>query len=334
MVSSPAAARPRVTLFVTGWNQADIIGPAIESAFAQTWEPLEIILSDDASRDGTGDLMEAAATWRGPHAVRVLRAERNGGIVGNVNRVMAAAQGELIVMAGGDDISAPHRVARLVEAWEGADRRAHLLHSAAAVIDAAGRPTGHRREANPRLLAARGPRQVLDAPRTVLGATMAWSRTLWDVFGPLPAEALVEDLLLTFRAALLGPILYVDEDLVSWREGGVSWTPPRITARERLHGAPFRLVRWRAAACRALLADLDRVDRPDREEVRALAAAQAEALGLQVALADAGTAGRLALLPRALHQARREGAARPLKLALQYLLEVPYTLWRGTRHGS
>lgn len=326
---------PLVTLFVTGWNQADTIDAAIAGAFAQTYRPLEIILSDDASMDDTAMRMQAAAkAYDGPHVVRMLAAAENGGIVGNVNRMNATAQGELIVMAGGDDVSAPNRVARLVEAWEGSSRRAHLLHSAAVVIDAAGRPTGARRKGAARLLAARTPAEVMGAGRTVLGATMAWSRTLVDRFGPIPAEALVEDLLVTYRAALLGPILYLDEDLVSWREGGVSWTPPRPTPRERLHGAPFRLVRWRAAACRALLADLERIEHPERAALTALAAAEAERLGLQVALAETDAAGRLALLPRALGQARREGSARPLKLALQYLFEAPYARWWRMRHGS
>ena len=331
--------RPLASLFVTGFNQADTIREALEAALAQTWRPLDLLFSDDASEDGTFEIMrEVAERHQGREAeglsVRVRRSTVNGGIIDNVNRVMEAAQGELIVMAGGDDVSAPHRVVRLVEAWEGSGRGAHLLHSAAAVIDVGGRPTGARRSAHPALLAARSPAEVLASPRTALGATMAWTRALFDRFGPLPREALVEDPLLTLRASLLGPIVYVDEPLVSWREGGVSWTPPRVSARERLYGAPLRLARWRSAACRAFLKDLERLGGPDRDAARDLASAQADHLGLQVDLADAGRIGRLALLPRALAAALRTGSSRPAKLALQYLFDAPYMRLRDGRGGA
>ena len=45
---------PRVTLAVIAYNQERFIREAIEGAFAQTYQPLEIILSDDCSSDRTG----------------------------------------------------------------------------------------------------------------------------------------------------------------------------------------------------------------------------------------------------------------------------------------
>ena len=54
---------------------------AIEGAFAQTYQPLEILLSDDCSPDGTYRVMqEMAAAYAGPHRVILNRNPKNLGI--------------------------------------------------------------------------------------------------------------------------------------------------------------------------------------------------------------------------------------------------------------
>ena len=64
--------RPLITFALFAYNQEAYVREAIEGAFAQTYEPLEIILSDDCSTDRTFEIMqEMAAAYRGPHRVRV-----------------------------------------------------------------------------------------------------------------------------------------------------------------------------------------------------------------------------------------------------------------------
>ena len=61
---------PLVTFALFAYNQEKYIREAIEGAFSQTYEPLEIILSDDCSRDDTHRIMcEMAAGYRGHHRV-------------------------------------------------------------------------------------------------------------------------------------------------------------------------------------------------------------------------------------------------------------------------
>ena len=62
---------------------------SIEAAFAQTWSPLEILLSDDCSPDGTFAVMqEMAAAYSGPHRVILNRNPKNLGITAHVDRIM------------------------------------------------------------------------------------------------------------------------------------------------------------------------------------------------------------------------------------------------------
>jgi glycosyltransferase involved in cell wall biosynthesis len=57
-------------LLVLTYNQATVVEAAVQSCLAQVGEPLEIVLSDDASTDGTyALLLEMAAAYRGPHQV-------------------------------------------------------------------------------------------------------------------------------------------------------------------------------------------------------------------------------------------------------------------------
>ena len=109
---------PLVSFVIIAWRQEPFIRAAVEGAFQQTYSPLEIILSDDCSPDGTFDIMrEMAESYRGPHQVRLNHNERNLGLGGHVNRCMELVRGELVVVAAGDDISVPRRTETLVKAW-------------------------------------------------------------------------------------------------------------------------------------------------------------------------------------------------------------------------
>ncbi|HVH03774.1 MAG TPA: glycosyltransferase, partial [Amaricoccus sp.] len=216
---------PRVSLFVLAYRQEATVAEAIAGAFAQSGPPLEILLSDDASPDGTFAVMQAmAAAYAGPHRVVLNRNATNRGLVGHLNRVMELVSGEVVVQNAGDDVSRPDRAARLAGAFA-ADPAVRAAHSAVRRIDAAGstsplvpdrRPMADVTAAEVIADSARGGR------RHLIGAAMAWDRRLWDAFGPLPAAALIEDRPIAFRAALLGRIAWLDEPLLDYREGGAS----------------------------------------------------------------------------------------------------------------
>src|SRR5690606_9493062 len=92
--------RPLVTFALFAYNQENYIREAIEGAFAQTYEPLEIILSDDCSTDQTFEIMqEVVLGYNGPHKVCVRRNEVNLGLAGHINSILAQAEGEFICWA-------------------------------------------------------------------------------------------------------------------------------------------------------------------------------------------------------------------------------------------
>jgi len=122
--------RPLVTFALFAYNQEKYIREAVEGAFSQTYEPLEIILSDDCSSDRTFEIMqEMAAAYEGPHKVFVRRNPFNLGTAMHVQLAFAQSSGQLFVVAAGDDISTCNRVAVLVEAWMEAGQPEGVVHS-------------------------------------------------------------------------------------------------------------------------------------------------------------------------------------------------------------
>src|SRR5262245_29481692 len=109
--------RPLVTFYLMAYNQARFVRQAVEAALAQTYSPLQIVVSDDCSTDGTFEIIvEAVRDYSGPHELVLNRNDRNLGISEHVNRITRLARGDLLIASDGDDVSSPIRTERCVEA--------------------------------------------------------------------------------------------------------------------------------------------------------------------------------------------------------------------------
>lgn len=212
--------RPLVTFAVFAYNQEKLIREAVESAVSQTYSPLEIILSDDGSKDGTFAVMqEIAKNYRGPHRVLLRQSTVNLGLCAHVNSVFEMAHGELLVLAAGDDISVPERTEKLVDAWLSANKPSGVIHSGMFVF------TGENRKNSvysQNLLS----HVKLDFEKAVCrynimsiinGCTAAYTRDIYSYFGPLDEIGMIEDLPLSYRALLIGSRIFVQEPLVYYR---------------------------------------------------------------------------------------------------------------------
>lgn len=291
--------RPLVTMNVKGFNQEETIGDAVRAALAQTYSPLEIILSDDASEDRTFAIMKRlAASYRGPHKVVLNRNKKNLGIVGNMNRVASLASGRLLIEASGDDISEPFRVERTVAVWEAGRGRVKAVHSRFTEIDYQGRVLGAAGP-EPVIVNSPGPDPltIVRSGANCIGATAAWDLELFERFGPVPAHCQVEDGVLFFRAALLGKIAFVEDPLIRYRTGGVSRRRPRSPGYDYLYGDRIKFARWRLHNAHAFLADLERVDFARKAECKAILHEIVDKLGFEIGLADRNAVARLVALP-------------------------------------
>jgi glycosyltransferase involved in cell wall biosynthesis len=104
--ATPEAGVPLVSIVIPCFNDAQFLGEAIESALAQTYPEVEVIVVDDGSTDGSGDVARGFGD-----RVKVCRKE-NGGLSSARNRGVAAARGTYITFLDSDDVLMPDFVAR------------------------------------------------------------------------------------------------------------------------------------------------------------------------------------------------------------------------------
>lgn len=108
------AGEPLVSIGLPTHNRAPTLERALASALAQTYARLEVIVSDNASRDETEALCRAAAA-RDPR-VRYVRHECDKGPTANFNELFTACSGDYVLMLADDDWLEPGYVAACLAA--------------------------------------------------------------------------------------------------------------------------------------------------------------------------------------------------------------------------
>lgn len=127
---------PLVSVCLICYNQEVYIEKTLTSYLAQTYSPLEIVVSDDCSSDRTYTILQRIKReYNGPHKLIIHQNAQNQRIIRNLCGAMKLAHGELIVKADGDDIAMPNRVETLVSHWISAGKEPYCLCSAYQKID-------------------------------------------------------------------------------------------------------------------------------------------------------------------------------------------------------
>lgn len=98
-----------ISVLIPCYNAAPYIADALDSVLAQTVGPLEIIVVDDGSTDGSADVLDRYRA----RGVTVIRQDNQGQCVA-VNRALAASSGKLVKFFDADDLLAPDMIERQV----------------------------------------------------------------------------------------------------------------------------------------------------------------------------------------------------------------------------
>ncbi len=114
-MSDRASARPAplVSVVVIFCNEADFLAEALDSVLAQTMTDWELLLVDDGSTDGSGDIAERVRLRR-PHRVRRLHhpGGENRGMSASRNLGVGAARAPYVAYLDGDDRWEPEKLER------------------------------------------------------------------------------------------------------------------------------------------------------------------------------------------------------------------------------
>ena len=207
-----------ISVIVPAFDAANTIEATLASIRAQTHANLQILVVDDGSNDGTGEVVKRLAA---DPRVELIR-QPNGGVAAARNRGLKAARGDLVAVCDADDLWAPAKLERQLQALAAHGEPAALCYCGFVMIDAEGRCAGGPLEA----LAVGDVLERL-CRRNFVGhaSSMLFERNLADRIGGFD-EALWargaqggEDYDFLLRAAEAGPFVAAREDLVGYRVG-------------------------------------------------------------------------------------------------------------------
>jgi len=102
--------KPLVSILIPAYNAEQYLAETLDSALAQTWDNLEVIVVDDSSKDNT----LAIAQQYESKIVKVIH-QSNQGQSASENRALEAAQGDFIQYLDADDLLAPDKIDRQIQ---------------------------------------------------------------------------------------------------------------------------------------------------------------------------------------------------------------------------
>ncbi len=259
------------------YNGARWLQEQLDSIYAQTWPHLEVVVSDDASTDGTVEILAQYAAERG------LRYEVNParlGLVKNFERAISLCRGEYIALSDQDDVWKPHKIETLVERIGDFTL---VYGNIQEVLEADG-GGGVEQEFEPifRFARAHGsghPIHYLLAENWVVSHSVFFRRELIAHALPIPPHQPFHDGWLALVACKLGGILYVDERLQTYRRHESSLTYARPQERTRHESLLRTLLSGRYRAAWRRWCELETARLEDALELPLLDAADRELVG-------------------------------------------------------
>jgi glycosyltransferase involved in cell wall biosynthesis len=113
-MSSMTAEPPLLTIVIPSYNQGAYIRETIESTLAQDYRPIEVLVFDGASKDGTVDVLKSF------NGVPELRwwSEPDRGVVDAVNKGLALAHGKIVAIQSSDDVYVSGAFTAVVTAFQ------------------------------------------------------------------------------------------------------------------------------------------------------------------------------------------------------------------------
>jgi glycosyltransferase involved in cell wall biosynthesis len=211
----------------------------LQSIAAQSLAPMEVVICDDGSTDGTAGVVTRFAA-SAPFPIRFYVNASRLGVGGNFSRAISLCEGSIIALADQDDVWAPRKLERLTATLDGRPEAGAAFSDAELVdgslltlrrnmFDAVGF-TGRRRSRFSKGHAL----DVVLARSVVCGATLAFRSSLRDVLLPIPDTGL-HDMWLSTLLCAVTEVAVVGEPLVRYRQHGANQVgAPAISLRSKL----------------------------------------------------------------------------------------------------
>lgn len=199
-----------ISVVMATFNGEHFLRKQLDSILQQTLAPKEIIIVDDCSQDGTvAILKEYAANFS---SIRFVSNEENLGYIGNFEKGMMMAQGNLIALSDQDDIWVLNKLEKLFQGLGD-----HLLiYSDSELIDENDAPL-HKKMSDIKNQIAYNNCLMYTIGAWAPGHTFLFRKELLDRCIPFPT-IVTHDFWIGFVATCYSPIQYLSEPLVQYRQ--------------------------------------------------------------------------------------------------------------------
>ena len=189
--------RPKLTIGLPVYNGENYLAEALDCLLAQTISDFELILSDNASTDGTETIARKYAAR--DSRIHYVRQPMNRGAGWNFSETFRLARGEYFKWAAHDDLCAPGFLERCIERLDH-DPTTVLCFSRAAVIDQFGRTVADHTSGDPHQVNFQGVSTASEARRVALCGSarphdrylgvLVYSQRCYEVFGVIRSSAM------------------------------------------------------------------------------------------------------------------------------------------------
>lgn len=202
---------PLVSIVIPVYNGSNYLSEAIESALAQTYDNIELLVINDGSNDDGATEKIALSYGDRIHYFR----KENGGVSSALNLGIREMRGDYFSWLSHDDRYLPRKVETQIAWLSRSERKDVVLYGNIFLIDASGRRIGrtkHRDIPSDRF------RAHLLMDHVANGCSMLIPKTLFPPGGPFREDLrITQDIDLWFRLSARHDFVLVEEPLVEYR---------------------------------------------------------------------------------------------------------------------
>jgi glycosyltransferase involved in cell wall biosynthesis len=206
---------PLVSIVIDNHNYERFVAAAIESALAQTYPRVEVLVVDDGSTDGSWGIIS-----RYGDRLKAIR-KANGGQASAVNVGYEACSGDIVIFLDSDDFLRPEAAASVVSAWAADCVKVQYRLS---IVDADGKRTGALPAVNIPLPSGDLVPMIARAGGYIWPVTSgnAFNRSVLERLMPVPEQdfGTIADGYLNPLAPFYGPVISLQEELAAYRMHG------------------------------------------------------------------------------------------------------------------
>lgn len=204
------------------YNHENFIESAIKSIFKQDYQDVfELLVFDDNSTDNTQAIIEKVALEIPHHVIfKYVKHHKNIGSVVNFNFAMRCAQGNIIVIADGDDISLPNRLSVLTQIHRQYNKSLYVSNAWLLRLENSIESLNECKFYSDFNLSDLSIDDIYTEKTPIFGASYAFHRSLFDKYQEIDATLVTYnnvDQQIFWRAYLENGIHYIDNQLLIYR---------------------------------------------------------------------------------------------------------------------